>query len=404
MSTAGIITLPSLRSARTGSTLVELLASMAILSILLVVLGSTLEVAMGRFRSGAETSEKEAGARLTAQWLERDLISMVGSRPARLPRLPTGTTGEQRAFFEGRIFLPFEINRKVGIGMTEPRSFQNASPSFDSIAFATDRDGDGLAIAGYYVAYARHSPLSGEATAGMKLFRHFRRGGSIFGDGYAGGLILYASHEINDIWDELSQGAVRPPGQGNLAAVRRGRFENADLPFLLARRFAGRTTMSPVAATQPWPVNPVRTWLTAPPPDYQPYRGTASQWADPESPVHNAVFPDEAICDHVVRFELEPRLRVTLAGGRSELMDAAALNQHLGFSGGDEWPVLVTPDFIEMTIATINEKAALTLTNPEDWIIDFAATDPGSWSSRRQFLEREMQTRHFQIPLPPRTR
>ena len=46
MSTVGIITLPSFRSVRTGSTLVELLASMAILSILLVVLGSTLEVAM----------------------------------------------------------------------------------------------------------------------------------------------------------------------------------------------------------------------------------------------------------------------------------------------------------------------------------------------------------------------
>ena len=403
MNAAGFIALPLPRPARAGSSLVELLASMAILSILLVVLGSTLEVAMGRFRSGAEKSENEGGARVAAQWIERDLASLVSSRPARLPRLPSGTSEMQREFFEGRIFLPFEINRRSGTGMTEARSFQNAATGFDSIVFATEREVGGPAIAGYYVAYARHSPLSGEGAAGMKLFRHFRPGGSRLGDGYAAGLIRYVSHESNDIWDESDRGAARLPGQGNTAALRRGRFENADLPFLLARRFAGLTMMSPVAATQPWPANPVREWLTAPPPTYQPHRGTADDWADPDSPVHDSVFPDEAVCDHVVKFDLVPRLRVTLADGRSELMDAAALNEHLGLAGGDEWPVLVAPDFIEMTIATINERAAITLTNPEDWIIDFTATDPGSWSPQRQFLERGMQTRHFQIPLPPRT-
>jgi len=408
MSAAGTIALPLPRPARAGSTLVELLASMAILSVLLVVLGSTLEVAMGRFRSGAEKSEKEGGARVAAQWLERDLASLVCSRPARLPRLPAGTTAVQREFFENRIFLPVEINRRSGTGMTEARSFQNAAPGFDSIVFATERGEGSPAIAGYYVAYARHSPLSGEGAAGMKLFRHFRPGGSQsgmsrFGDGYAAGLIHYTSHEINDIWDESGPGAARLPGQGNTAALRRGRFQNADLPFLLARRFTGFATMSPVAATQPWPANPVREWLSAPPPSFQPRRGTAGDWDDPDSPVHDSVFPDEAVCDHVVKFELVPRLRVTLADGRSELMDAAALNRHLGLPNGDEWPALVAPGFIEMTIATISEKAALTLTKPEDWRIDLTSTDPGSWSPQRRFIEREMQTRHFQIPLPPRT-
>jgi hypothetical protein len=207
----------------------------------------------------------------------------------------------------------------------------------------------------------------------MKLFRHFRPGGSQsgmsrFGDGYAAGLIHYTSHEINDIWDESGPGAARLPGQGNTAALRRGRFQNADLPFLLARRFTGFATMSPVAATQPWPANPVSEWLSAPPPSFQPRRGTAGDWDDPDSPVHDSVFPDEAVCDHVVKFELVPRLRVTLADGRSELMDAAALNRHLGLPNGDEWPALVAPGFIEMTIATISEKAALTLTKPEDYL------------------------------------
>jgi len=85
-------------------------------------------------------------------------------------------------------------------------------------------------------------------------------------------------------------------------------------------------------------------------------------------------------------------------------MDAAALNQHLGLTGGDEWPVLVSPDFIEMTIATINEKTAKTLTKPEDWFIDFTATNPGSWSPQRRLIERGMQTRHFHLPLPSRVR
>jgi hypothetical protein len=404
MKLRGRILLKSTCPASTGSTLVELLASMGILSVLLLVLGSTLEVALGRFRSGAEQVENEGGARVAVYWMGGDLAAAFTSRPARLPRLPTGTTAVQRTFFEGSVFLPFEINRARGSGMKAARSFQNAATGFDSIVFATERDGDGPAIAGYYVAYARSSPLSGDSAAGMKLFRHYRRGGSQIADGYAGGIISYCSHQINDTWDESRPGKARLAGLENPAAVRRGRFENADLPFLLARRLADLTTMSPVAATQPWPSNPVREWLTAPPPSYQPTRGTASQWADPASPVHDAVFPDEAICDNVVRFELQPRRRVTLDDGTTVLMDAVALNRHLGLSGGDEWPVLVAPDFIEMTIASISEKAALTLTSPEDWVIDFTGPDSGAWSSKRQLIERELQTHRFQLTLPSRAR
>lgn len=350
--------------------------------------------------------DRAGDARVVAQWLERDLSSALTSRPARLTRLPPGATQVQREFFEGRFFLPFEINRvrSAGTATTDAKSFQNAAPGFGSIVFATEGKGNGPAIVGYYVAYARKSPLSGDDSAGMKLFRHYRPGGSHGGDRYASGLILFCSHQINDNWDEAGLGSARAAGVENPAAVRRGRFENADLPFFLAQRCEDFATMSPVVATQPWPANPVRERLTAPPPDYQPARGNAEQWANPASPLHDSVFPDEAICDHVVRFQLEPRRRVTLDDGTTTLMDAAALNLHLGLTGEDEWPVLVAPDFIEMTLTTISERAAVTLTTPDDWIVDFTASASGHPSPQRRLIEREMRTHRFQIPLPRRTR
>jgi len=394
-----------------GTTLVELLASMAILSVLLVVLGSTLEVALGRFRSGVERTENHGGAQLSANWIERDLSSHATSRPANLPRLPVGVTSAQREFFEQKLLLPFELNRVSGTGIPEARSFQNAAPEFASLAFVNRQTVDGglpgeggLSIVGYYVAYARNSPLSGDDGAGMKLFRHFRRGGSHYGDGYAGGLLRYCSLEINDAWDEASSGAARPVGSVNPAAVRGGRFENADLPFLLSRRFSSIESTTPVAATQPWPVYPIVERLISPPPTLQPDRGTEEAWENPSSAVHDSVFPDELICDHVVRFELTPFLRVETAGRNPELMDAGALNRHLGLAGGKEWPVLAAPDLIELVITTVSEKAALTLRRYEDWLIDWENEDSGSWSPQRQLIEREMQTFRFRLQLPPRSR
>ncbi len=393
-----------------GTSLIELLSSMAILSVLLVVLGSTLEVALGRFRSGAERIENHGGAQLAANWIERDIASHASSRPANLPRLPPGVLPAQREYFEGKLLLPFEVNRTLGRGMSEARSFQNAAPEFASLAFVTRIAGGGelpgeggLSIAGYYVAYARNSPLSGDEDAGMKLFRHCRRGGTHFGDGYAAGLIRYCSLEINDAWDEGTAGEARPFGTANPAAIRGGRFENEDLPFLLSMRISGRGMTTPVPATQPWPVYPFVDRLGSPPPTLQPDRGTEGAWSNPASAVHDSVFPDELICDRVVRFELTPFLRVVAAGGDPELFDAEALNRHLGLAGGKEWPVLVAPDVIELVIATVSEKAALTLRHYEDWIIDWGNENTTSWSTQRQRIERETETFRFRIQLPSRS-
>ena len=68
------------RPSSAGTTLIELMASMAILSVLLVVLGSTLEVALGRFRSGTDKQVSHGGANLAVAWIEADLASHLSSR------------------------------------------------------------------------------------------------------------------------------------------------------------------------------------------------------------------------------------------------------------------------------------------------------------------------------------
>jgi hypothetical protein len=143
--------------------------------------------------------------------------------------------------------------------------------------------------------------------------------------------------------------------------------------------------------------------LVSPPPTYQPTRGTEEDWKNPTSPVHDSVFPDEAICDHVVRFELKPFRRVTLPSGGSTLMDASALNQHLGLSGGTEWPALVAPDLIEVIITVVDEVTARRLSRYEDWIIDWDRVEsPAATSADRVLLATSRTTRQ-RIALPART-
>lgn len=393
---------------RRGTTLVELLAAMAVLSIFVLVLGQMLESSLGRFREVSETRGQRDGIRVAAEWIERDLACPLSPRPATLSRLPAAASEVQREFFEGRLLLPFEIDRVSGIGGVADRSFANAAPEFSSLAFVArvpdagrDPGKPSPSIVGYYVAYARHSPLAGESKAGMKLFRHFRRGGHPEAEGYADGLLRHVSLAVND----ARAGAAGPPpalDAPNPAAVRLGRFENADLPFLLARRAAPGGSGSREAA-QPWPSLPVREHLLAPPPTFAPARGAAADWEDPASFVHESIFPDEPICDHVVRFELKPCRYVDLADGSRTLMGAAELNRHLGLAGGDEWPVLVVPDFIDLVIAVIPEKEALRLERYEDWIFDWEEDTLASLPPDRQRLVRAARVRTFRLALPPRS-
>lgn len=399
---------PTPAASRSGATLIELLASMAILSVLILVLSMMLESAMGRFRRGTDAVQQRGGARVAAEWIERDLASHLSSRPAALPRLPDGIGEIQRAFFEGRLFLPFEANRRQSSDGTEG-SFANAAAGFGTLAFATrpslrpgEPEAAAPALVGYYVAYARHSPLAKGGQAGMKLFRHYRRGGHPTAEGYADGLIHRVSLATNDERDPSAD--PRPLAEPNTAAVRQGRFDNAALPLLFAKRLGRAGDLPrPVDAVQPWPVHPVRERLASPPPSYDPARGSAKDWDDPSSAVHDSVFPDEVVCDHVVRFEVAPYRRVVLEDGGSALMGAAELNVHLGLGGGDEWPALVVPDFVDLVIATITEPLALRLARYEDWLVDWPNDNPASWGEARREIERELRTHRFRIALPPRS-
>lgn len=387
---------------RRGTTLIELLSAMAILSILVLVLATMLGAAFDRFRESAETVEQRGDARVALGWIERDLSGQVASRHASLPRLPDDVSSHQRDFFEGRLFLPFEVNRLSGSGEV---SFPNAATGFGSLAFAArlaicndEPRETPPAVVGYYVAYARHSPLAGDDGAGMKLFRHYRPGGHPTGEGYADGLLLHATRSINDDGDK-----TRALGTPNDAVVRQGRFENAGFPFLFATREDPDAPDRPRAAVPPWPSRPVIERLVSPPPTYQPARGTDEDWENPASPVHDSVFPDEAICDHVVRFELKPFRRVALPSGGTTLMDAATLNQHLGLSGGDEWPALVAPDLIEVVITVVDEVTAKQLSRYEDWIIDWDRVEsPAATNADRVLLATSRTTRQ-RIALPART-
>lgn len=393
---------PDRTSAGRGTTLIELLFAMAILSVLILVLATMLGVAFDRFREGAETVEQRGDARVALGWIENDFAGHVGSRRAPLPSLPDDVSPKQRDVFEGRLFLPFEVNRLSGSGAP---SFPNAAPGFATLAFAT-RVGAGNdktretppGVVGYYVAYARHSPLAGDDGAGMKLFRHYRRGGHPTGEGYADGLLLHATRAINDDGDHS-----RALGTPNQAAVRQGRFANAGFPFLLAAREDPDTTAGSRAAVPPWPVRPVIERLASPPPTYQPWRGTEEDWTDPASPVHDSVFPDEVIVDHVVRFELKAFRRVSLASGGSALMDAPALNQYLDLSGREEWPALVAPDLIEAVITIVDETTARRLARFEDWGINWDRVESSSATPADRTFLAGCRTFRQRIALPART-
>lgn len=387
-----------------GVTLIELLSAMAILSILILVLSTMLDASLRGFRRGAETVEQRGDARVAIDWMERDLASAFASRPAPLPRLPEDTSAVQRGFFEGRLFFPFEIDRQSGSGNATETSFPNAAPGFSTLAFVNrvtsgenDLRGSAPGIVGYYVAFARHSPLAGDEGAGMKLFRHHRPGGHPEGERYADSFLVRASRAIND--DE--KGSTRPLDAPNTAAVRRGRFANSAFPFLLAGREKRDDPGSVLPAVAPWPLRPVVSRLSSPPPTYQPDRGSAADWENPASPVHDSVFPDEPICDHVVRFELRPSRRVELPSGNTERLDAAALNAHLGFSG-EEWPALVAPDEIEIVLTVIDEGTARRFTRYEDWLIDWEKIEsPSATTDDRAILAASRTFRHrFAVPAP----
>lgn len=417
---------PAPKEAKGGSIL-ELLSSMTILSVIFLVLSSVLEVSLSQFRKGADRSETVITNQASLDWIRRDFASIMVERYGNVAPLPSHVSETQREFFGRKLFYPVEINRRSGETEFESRSFPNGDPRFDSAAFVTripidsqfsvayDLGRRGIAnqsivdsavsweamarasLVGYYVAFTYDSPLVGARRGSMRLHRHYRPGDSIMKQAYASGFLFNTSQQINDAYDEGVSGGARSPSEANPAAVRRGDFSNGDFPFLFSEFSYNPANFDSEPGIQAWPANPVAELLSAPPPEYFPDPGTPEEWADPNSDIHNTVFPDEPIAHNVVRFEITPYRRVSLGNGRFETMDAEAMNEHLDLPASDEWPCLVTPGFIDITLGIISEQAARQLETPEQWIVDWSNENPDNWSRERQIIERGLTTHQLRV-------
>ncbi len=412
-----------------GYSLLELLTSMVLLSVIVLMLSSALELTMKKFRGGVDRSENVVATQVSLDWIQNDLRSAVTERYANLPPLPASVPNIQRYYFENRIFQLIEINRKEGIGLSEPRSFQNGHPHFDSMVFVAKLPIDAqfsvsydrsrrsevpasvsekavsweamahASLVGYYVAYTYDSPIAGERRGSMRLHRHYRVGDSLMKQGYASGLVMAVSNEVNDAFDEYGGGA-RPLSSKNRAKVRLGKFANSELPYTFSRFISSEDDFEGKTAIQPWPKNPVPDFLPSPPPTLYPLRGMASNWEDPKDEIHDTVFPDEPIAHNVVRFELKPYRQIQIGPGQYENLDAADMNKYLKLeSEADDWPALVRPDFIDITLSIIKESAARRLKGPDDWIVDWTDTDPNNWSPQREVIEQNLHTFHLRVQL-----
>ncbi len=407
---------------RRGVSLIELLASMTILSVLLLMLAQTLDLSLDQWRQGSGGSAMRGELRAAMSWLERDLHAAVIDRPANVPPLSASATEVEREFFADRLIMPIEINRteETGDGNKE-RTFVNAAAEFDSLAFVTqtplssqvnvERDQarlglgdaavlenasswDGLSSAcltGYYVAWTKNSPLASERESSMKLFRHFRPGGESLGQGQSQGFLRAMSNVLNDDDDESAIGSARASGKRSAALIRNGVFENSRIPFLFATRVSGGAAASLERSNdQPWPVDAEPASLTSPPSQFQPPSVSWQAWGDPDSALHDYLFADEALAYNVVLFECRPYRKIIGDDGAVRLMDAQQLSAHLGLAG-EQWPVLVAPSFIDVRIGVASRLAASQMQERGDWIIDWSQTDPGSWSVVRRVVERNLQ-------------
>ncbi|MCB1232621.1 MAG: prepilin-type N-terminal cleavage/methylation domain-containing protein [Verrucomicrobiae bacterium] len=411
------------RACPRGFTVLELLVSMSILAVILLLLAEALEASLSQWTKNAGRSDLRGELRSTSEWMRRDLEAAMIERRANLPPLPDSVPVAAREFFEGKWCLPFEINRhtaKSGNG----QSFANAEPGFDQLAFvirtpsslagdpeidqkrlgkiATDPSDDESKTAddtiqpclvGYYVAYARDSPLATNSSAGLKLFRHFRPGGDSLGAGHSRGFVMAFSQLVNDRFDEISVGGARKLDEPNPAELRQGHFTNDRLPFLFSQHVKEIPSLELVNAGAPWPSNPPLAGSTpnlpSPPASYPPPEFTWDRWNDPTDPVHDYLFPDEAIAHNVVGFQCRAFRRVKNQAGNSVLMNATSLNAHLGLAGS-EWPALAKPDFVEVTISVIPSEIAARLESKADWLGNGSAI-------ARDLIENYRQTLQFHL-------
>lgn len=401
-----------------GFSLIELLTSMAVLSVLLLMLTQALDASLKNWVKVSSTTNLQSDLRSAAAWLRKDLGAAVTTRYANLPR---GDFPEsQRQFFENRLLFPVEIDREESSGALE-KSFENAADGFSQIAFimrATDGTlsqslidrastessqvadtvrsdssfSDG-SLAGFYVAWTRDSPLGDDSRRSMKLYRHFRPSGPSWGAGRSRGVIAAVSSTINDEFTKPSSSPKSLP-PANKAILRQGKFSNAAFPFLFAERFDQQPeagTVTPVSAPQPWPA------LSSDKPS--PPSFGWDEWNDPESTLNEYLFADEPLIERVVRFEIQPYRRVTYPDGTTDVLGTEGIVDLLGHSSSD-WPALVAPHFLEITIGVVPDTVANLLSDEDDWLIDWANAKPSATgTSPSDLVINKVETTTIRVPI-----
>ncbi|MEM7603631.1 MAG: hypothetical protein AAF357_19740 [Verrucomicrobiota bacterium] len=364
----------------TGTTLIELLSSMAILTVLLSVLAVALQASLGQFRSSLDQSQSAVNSQQAISVLKEDLRFAASSFPSNLPPLPPEVDNEQRDFFESRVFFPFEVNRNSGLEPPLEAGFPARNQNYSTLAFTRLSHIDrpvgnssrlttgypSLALIGYYVAFTKDAPSEENVRYSMKLFRHFRPAGN-FGEGYADGFLRYCHREINDAFFDSTTRSELPIADENLAAVLQGKFDNHEIPFLLSGRLIpdGNSNSPELSNSLPWPE------FTSPPTNYSGDLGTEQSWSDSENAVHDLILPDEAIAKNVVRFEVTAFRILENASGVDTLMTGPEVVQILNLTNFEEWPSLVIPTYLEVTLGVIDEEIAVRLEAETDWNVDW---------------------------------
>ncbi|MEO0446025.1 MAG: prepilin-type N-terminal cleavage/methylation domain-containing protein [Verrucomicrobiota bacterium] len=397
-----------------GFTLLEVLVSMSILSILTLALAELFSFASESWSRQAGEQDNRADLVESARLVEEDLQAAFVGREARWVHFDPSGIGTQTlrdAFtdlLQHRMMLPFEVNRRIGIGNQTSLPF--AEPEvrgmtpFSTLAFAANRPDAGAllpetfaverygntlvsssaaaktasdaCLVGYYVAYTRNSPLATELDSSMKLYRHFRPSGVSFGMGQAGSTLRYASHVVNKI------------------AIPSRSFANQNLDFLLAYHAPDPDEITKVASLPPWPL--WGDWA----PSAQPDRSQISAWEDPHSSLHESLPGDLPLALNVVRFEVRPYKRMKVLGDW-ELMGTERLVASLGLPD-DEWPALIVPDLIEVVLGVVPPETAAILTRAEDWMVKWVPDSDEVLEPRTtqaEVIQRSVRTIRFQVSL-----
>lgn len=409
-------------SSNSGFSLMELLPAMVIFSIVLVGLAYALEASLSMINHRTSTNSSDVDLRTVVDTLRRDLQGVVVDRSLH-HTFGDGVNDQLRGFVDSRKFIPFEVSRTEGTGIS--KSFLNGEDTFSSLLFAAvvssarythpireqkrmsnsiastgvqqspDAIGE-VCLVGYYVAYTPDSSQA-NASKSMKLYRHFRSGGIAsvepsmpdvlqYGEGHSNGILAY----VADVFNPASSRTV-------FSGLS---FENQGLPFLLAGRYPGPDNwpVSPPKPTQPWPKYSIAEELSDPPPGMSPPAFTRESWLDPKAAVHNYVFGDEEIARFVVEFQCTPYKKVETSPGKIELLTTEKLNRHLGLVNKD-WPVLVKPDFIDITLGVVGVDAAVQMTQPEDWSLPASKSGTSELSPLERIKKQQLRRYSIRVPV-----